>query len=82
MNVDFVPLYGVFESYVSRGLFSMKPSYALVICFPHPPAPGIVGTNGEITRAITRDYATITPLGGREITPLGTYRGKYRGILT
>ena len=28
----------------------------------------MVGTYGEITRAITRDYATITPLGGREIT--------------
>ena len=57
---------------------------------PTPRPPGIVGTYGEITRAITRDYATITPLGGREITrfsflcptPLGTYRGKYRGILT
>ena len=64
--------------------------YALVICFPHPPTPGIVGTYGKITRAITRDYAIITPLGGREITrfsflcptPLRTYRRKYRGILT
>ena len=57
--------------------------YALVICFPHPPTPGDSGTYGEITRAITRDYAIITSLGGREITrfsflcptPLGTYRG-------
>ena len=64
--------------------------YALVICFPHPRPPGIVAIYGEITRAITRDYATITPLRGREITifsflcPILWWHsgGKYWGILT
>ena len=45
----------------------------------------IVGTYGEITKAITRDYATITPLGGRDykiFVPLPYPSGDIQGEIS